>query len=103
MFALKQQFGIKFDGSEIKLEQFQVLFDGVLVGYLPYGEVSQLQPLFNFPYEALAKESLAKLELEASDGQKIESVKIERPEEYSRQFVEAVRKALDEEEQDDDE
>ena len=102
MFALKQQFGIQFDGSELKLKQFQILFDGALVGYLPYGQVSQIQPLLQFPHDALTLEALAMLELEAADGQGIESVKVERPEQHSRQFVEAVQKALDEEGRDED-
>lgn len=102
MFSLKQQFGTRFDGSEVKLKQFQVLFDGALVGYLPYGEVSQIQPLLQFPHDALTLEALAMLELEAADGQGIESVKVDRPEQHSRQFVEAVQKALDEEGRDDD-
>ena len=102
MFALKQQFGIQFDGSEVKLKQFQILFDRALVGYLPYGQASQIQPLLQFPHDALTLEALAMLELEAADGQGIESVKVERPEQHSRQFVEAVQKALDEEGDDDD-
>ena len=102
MFALKQQFGTRFDGSEVKLKQFQVLFDGVLVGYLPYGQVSQIQTLLQFPHDALTDDAVAMLELEAADGQKIEPVKVERPEQHSRRFVEAVQKALDEEGQDDD-
>ena len=97
MFALKQQFGTRFDGSEVKLKQFQILFDGALVGYLPYGQVSQIQTLLQFPHDALTDEAVAMLELEAADGQDIESVKVERPEQHSRQFVEAVQKALDEE------
>ena len=102
MFALKQQFGIQYDGSELRLNQFQILFDGALVGYLHYGKVSQILPLFNFPHDALTDEAVAMLELEAADGQGIESVKVERPEQHSRQFVEAVQKALDEEGHNDD-
>ena len=103
MFALKQQFGTRFDGSEVKLKQFQILFDGALVGYLPYGQASQIQPLLQFPHDALTDEALAMLKIESADGQGIESVKVERPEQHSRQFVEAVQKALDEEGDDDDE
>ena len=104
MFALKQQFGIDVvTGENKRLDQFQILFDGALVGYLPYGQVSQIQPLLQFPHDALTDEAVAMLELGAADGQGIESVKVERPEQHSRQFVEAVQKALDEEGEDDDE
>ena len=104
MFALKQQFGIDVvTGENKRLDQFQILFDGALVGYLPYGKASQIQPLLQFPHDALTLEALAMLELEAADGQGIESVKVERPEQHSRQFVEAVQKALDEEGEDNDE
>ena len=103
MFSLKQQFGISpSTGENKRLDQFQVLFDGALVGYLPYGKISQIQPLLQFPHDALTLEALAMLELEAADGQGIGSVKVERPEQHSRQFVEAVQKALDEEGQDHD-
>lgn len=103
MFSLKQQFGISpRTGENKRLDQFQVLFDGVLVGYLPYGKVSQIQPLLQFPHDDLTPEALAMLELEAAQGQGVESIKVERPEQHSRQFVEAVQKAIDEEGQDDD-
>ena len=103
MFALKQQFGINVvTGENKRLDQFQVLFDGDLVGYLHYGEASQILPLLQFPHDALTDEAVTMLELEAADGQGIESVKVERPEQHSRQFVEAVQKALDEEGRDED-
>ena len=103
MFALKQQFGINLaTGENKRLDQFQILFGGALVGYLHYGKVSQILPLLQFPHDALTDEAVAMLELEAADGQGIESVKVERPEQHSRQFVEAVQKALDEEGQSDD-
>lgn len=104
MFALKQQFGIDVvTGENKRLDQFQILVNGALVGYLPYGQASQIQPLLQFPHEALTDEALAMLAIEAADGQGIESVKVERPEQHSRQFVEAVQKALEEEGEDDDE
>lgn len=101
MFSLKQQVGIRFDGSEIQLKQFQILFDGVLVGYLPHGESQQIQALLNFPHEALTDDAIAGLELEVEDKLKIKT-KVLRPEQYSRQFAEEVRKALAEESEDDE-
>ena len=103
MFSLKQQIGIGHDGAEIKLKQFQILFDGVLVGYLPYGAKSQVQALFNLPHDSLTEDVLVELGMFAAELQGIDSVTIELPERHSRRFVEAVQKALDEEDQDDDE
>ena len=51
MFTLVRQQGHSVDGKIKDLNQFQIGFDGVLVGYLPFGEKSQIQPLFNFPHE----------------------------------------------------
>ena len=103
MFSLKQQYGISLaTGENKKLKQFQILFDGALVGYLHYGNVSQILPLLQFPHDALTDEAVAVLEFEAAKGQGIESVKVERPEQHSRQFVEAVEKAMAEESDDDE-
>ena len=102
MFSLKQQIGIDHTDSEIALKQFQVLFDGELVGYLPHGENQQIQALFNFPHDALTDDAIAGLELEVEDKLKLKT-KVLRPEQFSRQFVEAVQKALAEESEDDDE
>jgi hypothetical protein len=104
MFSIKQQMGISVrTGTEVKLKQFQVFFDGVLVGYLPYGAKSQIQALFNFPHDQLNGDVLVEIGMVAAELQGIDSVTVEGPEQYSRQFVEAVQEALDEEDQDDDE
>lgn len=99
MFALKQQMGLRADGVEVPLAQFQVLFDGVLVGYLPHGEKVQLQALFNFPHDQLNADAVASLELQAEEslGYKVE---IESPEQFSRQFVEEATRILNEEDDD---
>jgi hypothetical protein len=103
MLSLKQQIGIDHNGAEVKLKQFQILFGDVLVGYLPYGAKSQIQALFNFPHDQLSDDVLVELGMVAAELQGIDSVTVEGPEQYSRQFVEAVQKALDEESEDDDE
>ncbi|MEI6358723.1 MAG: hypothetical protein WCO50_00165 [Synechococcus sp. ELA619] len=104
MFSLKQQYGISLStGENKKLNQFQILFDGVLVGYLPYGDKAQIQAIFQFPHDKLDAAVLVKLGKEAAEGQGLESVTVEGPEQYSRQFVKQVEKALAEEDADDDE
>ena len=102
MFSLKQQFGTDHNGAEVKLQQFQVFFDGVLVGYLPHGKQSQIQALFNFPHDQLSDDAVSMIAFEAAEMQGVDSVSVERPEQHSRQFVEAVRKALEEEGNDDE-
>jgi len=104
LFLLKQQYGIGLaTGENKKLEQFQILFDGALVGYLPYGDKAQIQAIFQFPHDKLDAAVLAKLGKEAAEGQGLASVTVEGPEQCSRQFVEQVEKALAEEDADDDE
>ena len=102
MLSLKQQIGIDHNGADVKLKQFQIFSDGVLVGYLPYGTKSQIQALFNFPHDKLSDDVLVELGMVAAELQGIDSVTVEGPEQYSRQFVEAVQKALDEEGDDDE-
>jgi hypothetical protein len=95
MFALKQQMGLRADGVTIPLAQFQVLFDGVLVGYLPHGEKVQLQALFNFPHEYLTEGEMASIEMQAMNALGYQ-MDIEPPEQFSRQFVEEATRILSE-------
>lgn len=104
MFQLKQQFGMSFATNEqVKLAQWQLLFDGVLVGYVQQRDKSQIEALFNFPHDALTDDALLDLHAQAFEqlGREIE---IARPEEYSRKFVEeALAIKAQEESEDDDE
>ena len=99
MFALKQQMGLRADGVDIPLAQFQVLFDSVLVGYLPHGKESQLQALFHFPHDELNADAIASLELQAEQALG-HPVKVSPPEQFSRQFVEEAKRIIEEEEDD---
>jgi hypothetical protein len=104
LFSLKQQYGISLStGENKKLKQFQILFAGALVGYLPYGEKTQIQAIFQFPHDKLDAAVLTKLGKEAAEGQGLASVTVEGPEQYSREFVEQVEKALATEDADNDE
>ena len=93
MFALKQQFGTRADGIDVPLAQFQVLFNEVLVGYLPHGEKVQLQALFNFPHEYLTAGEMASIEMQAMNALGYQ-IDIERPEQFSRQFVEEAKRII---------
>jgi len=99
MFALKQQMGLRADGVLIPLAQFQVLFDSVLVGYLPHGEKVQLQALFNFPHDELNADAIASLELQAEQALG-HPVKVLTPEQFSRQFAEEAKRIIEEDEDD---
>ena len=99
MFALKQQMGLRADGVDIPLAQFQVLFDGVLIGYLPHGKESQLQALFHFPHDELNADAIASLELQAEQALG-HPVKVLPPEQFSRQFVEEAKRIIAEDEDD---
>jgi hypothetical protein len=99
MFALKQQFGTRADGIDVPLAQFHVLFDGVLVGYLPHGKESQLQALFHFPHDELNADAIASLELQA-EAALGHPVKVLPPEQFSRQFVEEAKRIIEGEDDD---
>jgi hypothetical protein len=99
MFALKQQFGTRADGIDVPLAQFHVLFDGVLVGYLPHGKESQLQALFHFPHDELNADAIASLELQAEAALGY-PVRVLPPEQFSRQFVEEAKRIIEGEDDD---
>ena len=94
MFTLIRQQGHSVDGKIKDLNQFQIGFDGVLVGYLPFGEKSQIQPLFNFPHDDLDADALASLCLQAAEVQE-HSVEILKPEEHSRRFYKDALAAME--------
>jgi hypothetical protein len=99
MFALQQQMGLRADGVTIPLAQFQVTFDGVLVGYLPHGEKVQLQALFHFPHCELSADAIASLELQA-EAALGHPVKVLPPEQFSRQFVDEAKRIIEGEDDD---
>ena len=99
MFALKQQMGLRADGVDVPLAQFQVRFDSVLVGYLPHGKESQLPALFHFPHDELNADAIASLELQA-EAALGHPVKVLPPEQFSRQFVEEAKRIIEEDEDD---
>ena len=95
MFTLIRQQGHKVDGTIVDLNQFQIGVDGVLVGYLPFGEKVQIQPLFNFPHEELDADALASLSLQAAEMQG-HPVEVLPPEQHSRRFYKDALAAMEE-------
>ena len=94
MFTLVRQQGHSVDGKIKDLNQFQIGFEGVLVGYLPFGEKVQIQPLFNFPHDELNVDALASIALQAAEVQG-HSVEIIKPEEHSRRFYKDALAAME--------
>jgi hypothetical protein len=87
MFNLRQQIGIRYDGSEVELKQWQVLFSDTLVGYLQQAEVAQIQALFEFPHDQLTEDVLELFAMQNSE--KLgKDCKVLPPEQSSRKFVE---------------
>ena len=103
VFELNRQRGISLaTGIERDLNQCQIRVGGKLVGYLVFGETSQILPLFEFPHDALTAEEIASLEmqLEAIQGY---PAKVRGPEQVSRTFVKAAQEAIAQAEDEDDE
>jgi hypothetical protein len=103
VFELNRQRGISLaTGIERDLNQCQIRVSGKLVGYLVFGETSQILPLFEFPHDALTDDEIASLEmqLEAIQGY---PAKVQRPEQVSRSFVKAAQEAIAQAEDEDDE
>ena len=103
VFELNRQRGISLaTGIERDLNQCQIRVGGKLVGYLVFGETSQILPLFEFPHDALTDDEIASLEiqLEAIQGY---PAKVQRPEQVSRSFVKAAQEAIANAGDDDDE
>jgi hypothetical protein len=103
VFELNRQRGISLaTGIERDLNQCQIRVGGKLVGYLVFGETSQILPLFEFPHDALTADEIASLEmqLEAIQGY---PAKVRGPEQVSRSFVKAAQEAIAQAEDEDDE
>jgi hypothetical protein len=103
VFELNRQRGISLaTGIERDLNQCQIRVGGKLVGYLVFGETSQILALFEFPHDALTAEEIASLEmqLEAIQGY---PAKVQPPEQVSRTFVKAALEAIEQAEGEDDE
>jgi hypothetical protein len=103
VFELNRQRGISLaTGIERDLNQCQIRVGGKLVGYLVFGETSQILALFEFPHDALTANEIASLEkqLEAIQGY---PAKVQRPEQVSRTFVKAALEAIAQSEDEDDE
>jgi hypothetical protein len=95
VFVLNRQRGISLaTGIERDLNQCQIRVGGKLVGYLPLGETTQIQAIFEFPHDALTAEEIASLEkqLEAIQGY---PAKVLGPEQVSRTFVKAALEAIE--------
>jgi hypothetical protein len=103
VFELNRQRGISLaTGIERDLNQCQIRVGGKLVGYLVFGETSQILPLFEFPHDALTADEIASLEmqLEAIQGY---PAKVIGPEQVSRTFVKAAQEAIAQAGDEDDE
>jgi hypothetical protein len=103
VFELNRQRGISLaTGIERDLNQCQIRVGGKLVGYLPFGEMPQIQAIFEFPHDALTAGEIASLEkqLEAIQGY---PAKVLGPEQVSRTFVKAALEAIAKAEDQDDE
>jgi hypothetical protein len=95
VFELNRQRGISLaTGIERDLNQCQIRVGGKLVGYLVFGETSQILALFEFPHDALTAEEVASLELqlEAIQGY---PARVRGPEQVSRSFVKAALEAIE--------
>lgn len=100
-FKINRQRGVTPDGIWKDLAQCQIRVGEKLVGYLQFGSQSQIQPLFEFPHDALTDAEVANMEfeLEAIQGY---PAKVQRPEQYSRKFVELAIEAIKKAENEDD-
>jgi hypothetical protein len=100
-FKLNRQRGVTVSGVWLDLNQCQIRVGETLVGYLQFGKETQIQPLFEFPHDALTDAEVANMasELEAIQGY---PAKVQRPEQYSRKFVELAVEAMKQAENEDD-
>ena len=99
MFRLEQHIGTSMaTGQTIELKQWRIFYGDVLVGYLPQSQRSQIQALFHFPHQELNQTVLDDFALENAAKLNIDDCKVDKPEQYSKQFVEeafAIKAAED--------
>jgi hypothetical protein len=103
VFELNRQRGISLaTGIERDLNQCQIRVGGKLVGYLPFGETTQVQAIFEFPHDALTPQDITSLEKQLEEIQGYPA-KVLGPEQVSRTFVKAALEAIAQAEGEDDE
>jgi hypothetical protein len=103
VFVLNRQRGISLaTGIERDLNQCQIRVSGKLVGYLPFGEMPEIQAIFEFPHDALNADEIASIEMQLESIQGYPA-KVRGPEQVSRSFVKAALEAIAKAEGEDDE
>ena len=55
MITLQKHMAMTFSGEQVEINQWQILKDGVLIGYLPHALDSEILPVCGFPFEDAVK------------------------------------------------
>jgi hypothetical protein len=101
MITLQKHLAINLLGEEIEITQWQILDNGVLIGYLPHAVDSEILPLANFPWQT-TDEIVAECEKQRSIFCDKKSI-VNPPQTYLRDVIEAIEAQLENESDDDDE
>jgi hypothetical protein len=100
MIILQKHLAVTWKGEEVEIGQWQILRDGVLIGYLPHEVDSRILPVVGFPYEIEA-EVVRECELQRAMFDERKSIVL--PPTHELKEVEDVLKAqVEEQEQDGD-
>jgi hypothetical protein len=100
MITLQKHLAINLQGEEIEITQWQILDDGVLIGYLPHAVDSEILPLSNFPWhktDEVVAECVAQRPIFCP-----EESKVNPPQTHLKQVVEAIKAQLEESDEDDE-
>lgn len=101
MITLQKHLAINLQGEEIEITQWQILDNGVLIGYLPHAVDSEILPLANFPWHR--SDEVVKA---CADQRRIfcdEKSQVLPPQTHLKGVIEAIQAQLQDESDEDDE
>lgn len=97
MIVLQKHLAVTWNGEEVEIGQWQILKDGVLIGYLPHAVDSRILPVVGFPYD-METDVVRECERQRPmfDGLKSKVL----PPTHELKAVEDILKAMEEEQED---
>jgi hypothetical protein len=101
MITIQKHMAISLLGEQVEINQWQILDNGVLIGYLPHLVDSEILPLANFPWhktDEVVAACVAQRPMFCS-----EESKVNPPQTHLKQVVEAIQSQLENESDEDDE
>jgi hypothetical protein len=100
MITIQKHMAISLLGEQVEINQWQILDNGVLIGYLPHAVDSEILPLANFPWHKTDEVVAACVAQRPLYCQK--ESKVLPPQTHLKSVVEAIKSQLESDSDDDE-